>query len=167
MTRALATRQATGITLGVVSVVVFILTLGKSLVSLAGLWSTEAHNQRSLDFILFNDWFRPTVWYAPLTNTFGNILLFLPLGFLLMNLHRRSSLRVVALIGLAISLSIETLQYIFALGYSDIDDVLFNTLGAVCGALLARRLSVPARGAVTGIILVSSLAILALMALTN
>ena len=41
------------------------------------------------------------------------------------------------LIGALFSLAIEISQYVFMLGYSDIDDVIFNTLGAGAGALIA------------------------------
>lgn len=42
------------------------------------------------------------------------------------------------LVGFLTSLAIEIAQYVFALGYSDIDDLLMNTLGAFLGALVAR-----------------------------
>ena len=40
--------------------------------------------------------------------------------------------------GFALSLALETTQYAFALGRTDIDDLIFNTLGALIGAALAR-----------------------------
>lgn len=42
------------------------------------------------------------------------------------------------LLGALCSIAIEITQYIFSLGYTDIDDVLFNTLGAFVGALIAK-----------------------------
>ena len=39
--------------------------------------------------------------------------------------------------GFALSLTLETAQYAFALGRTDIDDLLFNTLGALIGAAIA------------------------------
>ena len=39
------------------------------------------------------------------------------------------------------SLGIETAQYVFSLGFSDIDDVLYNSVGSILGALLMARLS--------------------------
>lgn len=130
----------TGLTLGVVTVVVALFTLFKNRVSLAGLWSTEAHNHRSVDLLLFNNWFNSTIWYGPITNLVGNVALFLPLGFLLLILSRRHSLPLTILAGAGISLSIEVLQYVFAVGYSDVDDLLFNTIGTAVGGLCAQRL---------------------------
>ena len=40
--------------------------------------------------------------------------------------------------GLGLSLVLEVCQYVFALGRTDIDDLLFNTLGALIGAAFAR-----------------------------
>jgi glycopeptide antibiotics resistance protein len=41
------------------------------------------------------------------------------------------------LFGAAFSILIEVSQYLFQLGFSDIDDFLFNTLGAAAGACIA------------------------------
>ncbi|WP_068801445.1 VanZ family protein [Corynebacterium phoceense] len=43
-------------------------------------------------------------------------------------------------IAAGLSVGIEVTQYIFALGYSDVDDVLFNTAGAAMGACAMLRL---------------------------
>ncbi|WP_328588356.1 VanZ family protein [Corynebacterium urinipleomorphum] len=43
-----------------------------------------------------------------------------------------------ALVGGGFSLIIETWQFFFGLGYSDIDDLILNTLGAFIGAVLAK-----------------------------
>lgn len=69
-------------------------------------------------------------WYQSL----GNILWFVPFGWGLQRLsvHRYSTWSVV-LRGAAFSLLIETLQFLLWSGVSDIDDVIFNTIGAVVG----------------------------------
>ena len=46
---------------------------------------------------------------------------------------------------MALSLGIETTQYLFSLGFSDVDDVVFNTLGAALGAFLVSRKSAQAQ----------------------
>ena len=40
--------------------------------------------------------------------------------------------------GFGLSLMLEVCQYAFALGRTDIDDLIFNTVGALIGAVLAR-----------------------------
>ncbi|UQS83425.1 VanZ family protein [Bombilactobacillus thymidiniphilus] len=67
-------------------------------------------------------------------NSCGNVVWFLPLGLLLPVLSSRlhSFVRVVG-IGLCLSVLIESLQFILNTGVSDIDDVIFNTLGTILG----------------------------------
>jgi glycopeptide antibiotics resistance protein len=69
-------------------------------------------------------------------NIFGNILLFMPLPFFLRMIFNIHKMAHVLLIGLLLSLWVETMQYIFVLGVSDIDDVLLNVLGVYVGFLL-------------------------------
>jgi glycopeptide antibiotics resistance protein len=66
----------------------------------------------------------------------GNILAFVPLGLLLPWLSirlRRTGL--IGLISFALSSFIETLQYISNTRYTDIDDIILNTLGSIMGYL--------------------------------
>jgi len=71
-----------------------------------------------------------------------NILLFVPLGVYICMIKSDGSFRkrVVPIVGL--SLAFEIIQFIFALGRSDITDVIGNTLGGIIGigvyALLSR-----------------------------
>ena len=62
-----------------------------------------------------------------------NVMMFLPIGFLLgcafLNMRWWKAL----LIGCGISVSIEALQYFYHRGFSEIDDVMHNTLGCVIG----------------------------------
>lgn len=68
-----------------------------------------------------------------LKNTVLNIILFMPLGFLLPALWREyRSLKWVTLSGFALSLMIEVLQ-IFTFRLTDIDDLITNTLGTLAG----------------------------------
>lgn len=70
---------------------------------------------------------------AYIVNTLLNILLFVPLGCLLPAIwHEYRSVRKTALFGFALSLVIETLQ-MFTFRLTDIDDLIFNTLGTVAG----------------------------------
>ena len=63
-----------------------------------------------------------------------NILLFIPLGYLLPDLFRRKWLSF--LIALLISFAVETLQYLTGRGQFDVDDLICNSSGALIGILL-------------------------------
>ena len=67
-----------------------------------------------------------------------NILLFLPLGFLLGTVT--DNWRIV-LFWFILSVFIEFLQYIFAMGWCQADDVLNNTIGTVVGFGICNLLS--------------------------
>ena len=69
-------------------------------------------------------------------DTYLNILVFVPLGFLLPQVWRRARWWKVLLIGFGVSLLIEALQLVTRLGWFDIDDILANTLGAVAGYIV-------------------------------
>ena len=60
----------------------------------------------------------------------GNVILFIPLGVAL----KCSGVRDVKKTGFLVSLLIEVLQFTFALGTFECDDLIHNTLGAVIGA---------------------------------
>ena len=65
-----------------------------------------------------------------------NILIFVPFGIYGGMLARERAGGTVILAGAGFSLFLETLQYLLAMGASDITDVINNTLGAVIGGLL-------------------------------
>lgn len=68
-----------------------------------------------------------------LRSAFMNVLLFYPGGMLLLMLSPRFKGRWV-LTGLMLtSIGIEVAQYVFELGFVELDDVLHNTLGAILG----------------------------------
>ena len=70
-----------------------------------------------------------------------NTLMLVPLGFLLPQIWGRfRSFWDAALAGFCTSLSIELLQ-LFSFRATDVDDLIFNTLGACIGFLLARLLT--------------------------
>ena len=68
--------------------------------------------------------------WRPLLENIGNIALFIPLGVAL----KWSGVKDVKKAGLLASLLIEVLQFTFALGTFECDDLIHNTLGAVIGA---------------------------------
>lgn len=72
-------------------------------------------------------------------NLFGNVLAFMPGGFLLPAISRRCRrfLGVVA-VGAFLSFLIECTQLIFRVGSFDVDDLILNTLGVMLGFLCNR-----------------------------
>lgn len=81
----------------------------------------------------FKLWFARTrfdFWYQSV----GNAAAFLPLGFGFSWISRKKrTLWQTFLVGVGLSLVIEALQFFLISGVSDIDDVIFNTLGALAG----------------------------------
>lgn len=73
-----------------------------------------------------------------LSNLLGNIAIFIPMGVYLPLLIRRKSIFVNTVCVALISAVVEVLQYIFAVGSADIDDVILNTVGGLIGVSLFR-----------------------------
>lgn len=75
----------------------------------------------------------------PWMNLVGNVILFIPFGTVVALLTRTGAfLRVLTgtVLGFALSVSIETVQYLLG-RVADVDDVILNTAGAFLGALAA------------------------------
>ncbi|WP_052675766.1 VanZ family protein [Paenibacillus sp. IHBB 10380] len=70
-------------------------------------------------------------------NIMGNIVLFIPLGIFLPLLYKRNN-KAVLLSGVGLSLLFEIVQFIFAIGSSDIDDIILNVLGTIAGLYIYR-----------------------------
>ena len=70
-------------------------------------------------------------------NLAGNIIAFMPLGFLLpMVLKDQMHFLSILCCIFSTSISIEIIQYILGVGVSDIDDVLLNVIGGILGYCL-------------------------------
>jgi len=69
-----------------------------------------------------------------------NVVLFIPLGFLIKLLFPSLSLLKIIFIAAFCSLFIETNQYVFEKGIAQIDDVMHNILGGVLGWIIARAI---------------------------
>lgn len=115
---------------------IVLLTVGKSAVSIPGLWEASVHHTRALRLLPFGDFFRYSSPIIPLYYLVSNIILFVPLGWVLA--HR---VRHPVLLGLAVSLLVELSQFAFALGFTDLNDVLQNTVGTALGVWLSPRFS--------------------------
>jgi glycopeptide antibiotics resistance protein len=73
-------------------------------------------------------------------NLFGNIIIFIPLAFFLVNIFGVYTKRKIILIGFLISFSIEMIQFILRIGVPDIDDIILNVTGVVIGIYLYKIL---------------------------
>lgn len=79
---------------------------------------------------------RITQWWA-LKNLLGNIIPFIPFGFLLPVTYKKFSSAIsVFVIGLASILVIEIFQFFTKLGSFDVDDIILNMTGIVCGYVI-------------------------------
>ncbi len=74
--------------------------------------------------------------FATIANLFGNVLVFVPFGFLFPAASRDYSLLKTAFYSLGLSFIVEAFQLFFKLGCFDVDDLLLNTIGGVQGYLL-------------------------------
>lgn len=74
---------------------------------------------------------------AFLTNLFGNVVAFVPFGFILpiVTRYMRSGVTII-MSGFVLSLTVELIQLITRVGCFDVDDLILNTLGAAIGYLL-------------------------------
>ena len=75
--------------------------------------------------------------FAVVTNLLGNVVGFVPFGFMLPLIVRRArGFFLITLLGFALSLFVEVVQLITKVGCFDVDDLILNTLGAAVGYIL-------------------------------
>lgn len=75
-------------------------------------------------------------------NLVGNVIAFIPFGFLLPMIFRKCKLlRFILIISFIFVLGIEIFQLVTYLGEFDVDDIILNVLGAVTGYLIYNCLS--------------------------
>lgn len=76
-------------------------------------------------------------WFGVALNLFGNVICFMPLGFVLPILsHRKWGLIRITIVSCLASLAIELTQLVTKLGSCDVDDIIMNTLGGLLGYIL-------------------------------
>lgn len=80
-------------------------------------------------FVRSKSWFRLIYLFV------GNIVWFIPFGMYLQYLMKNKSILLSVFCGMLFSAGIETLQYIFGTGITELDDVILNTFGAFIGAI--------------------------------
>ena len=71
--------------------------------------------------------------FSILIQNIGNVVAFVPIGFLLGYAFNRMKWWQVMLVGGGFSLLIEILQFVFKRGFTEFDDVFHNVLGCVIG----------------------------------
>ncbi|AHI20218.1 VanZ family protein [Corynebacterium casei] len=112
------------------------LTMLKAFFVIGLLWIPENQRVRGLSLIPLNDLWESSSLFTQVFGYGGNFAFFVPFGVLVYLLCGR--IGQTTLFGAGFSLLIEISQYLFQLGFSDIDDFLFNTLGAAAGAWIAQ-----------------------------
>ena len=89
------------------------------------------------------DIFRNGTSYSIIINVFGNLLVFMPLEYFLIELFKVNKFLVNFILSFCIILLIELFQYVFKVGVLDIDDLIICTLGTmlfyICYNLLIKR----------------------------
>lgn len=71
---------------------------------------------------------------------FGNLVIFVPLPFVLKRIFGRVSMSALAIVGVVTPILIESYQYLFYCGDADVDDLILNWLGFAVGYFLYRVL---------------------------
>ena len=88
------------------------------------------------NFIPFKEIFRYSIGSEKfIKNVMGNIMLFLPYGFLASYFLNNKKLSVISVLTIIASLTIETVQYYIGRVF-DIDDIILNLLGGITGFLI-------------------------------
>ena len=74
---------------------------------------------------------------AVISNLFGNIVIFMPFGFLVPILGRKKrNFWFTSLLSFALSLAVECIQLVTRTGCFDVDDIFLNTIGGMLGYLV-------------------------------
>lgn len=115
--------------------VIVSLTMLKAFFMIGLLWQPEKQRVRGLSLVPLNDLWESSSLFTQLFGYGGNFAFFVPFGVLAYLLVGR--IGITTLLGAGFSLLIEVSQFVFQLGFSDIDDFLFHTLGAFTGAVIA------------------------------
>ncbi|MDT3424943.1 glycopeptide antibiotics resistance protein [Paenibacillus forsythiae] len=114
-------------------------------IPLTAIFTARPVSLRSINLIPFHTigvfFTEPMDIQRALTNICGNIVIFVPLGIFISYIGMKRSLGFKACILLMTALLFEILQYIFALGSSDVDDILLNFSGGLIGIAIYSVLS--------------------------
>lgn len=96
----------------------------------------QDNNYGVSNFVPFKEIFRYSIGSDKfIKNVMGNILLFIPYGFLASYFLNNKKLSVISILTIITSLTIETVQYYIGRVF-DIDDIILNLLGGIIGFLI-------------------------------
>lgn len=85
----------------------------------------------------YNLGMRTNNWNLFVLNVIGNIVVFMPIGMFLPSLFSRCrNIFYTTILTLEISLCVELVQLLTKVGSFDVDDLLLNTLGGICGYII-------------------------------
>ena len=85
----------------------------------------------------YNFGIRTGKWYLFVMNVIGNIAVFMPIGMFLPSLFSRCrNILLTTILSFEISLCVEMVQLVTMVGSFDVDDLLLNTVGGICGYLV-------------------------------
>ncbi|WP_051878566.1 VanZ family protein [Chryseobacterium sp. FH1] len=97
---------------------------------------------RTIPFQTIEDYSTNVIKYDKLEfikNIFGNIILFIPYGFLGILYPRLNQFKWIFFVFFTIINIIEFSQYYFKRGFADVDDVILNTLGMTIGYIIYKN----------------------------
>lgn len=80
-------------------------------------------------------------WHVTIVNLLGNVVCFIPFGFLLPTLSKKKLFKnflSVTFMAMLFSIGIETAQLLMKVGAFDVDDIFLNTLGGFMGYILMK-----------------------------
>lgn len=80
-------------------------------------------------------------WHITLINLLGNIVCFMPFGFLIPTISKKKIFKniiSVTLLAMLFSVFIETAQLLTKVGAFDVDDIFLNTLGGMAGYVVMK-----------------------------
>jgi len=103
---------------------------------------------------------------AVMVNLLGNVVMFAPLGFYATALRKDKRILTNLLCVFLFSLTAEIIQYVFARGISDIDDILLNCLGGLLGIFFFKILTLLIKNeakARTAVAVLSAIAVLPML----
>lgn len=113
-------------------------------VTLNNLFSAIGASERTISIIPFKSIYDMVVSNTSIgriiENVFGNTVLFIPFGILFPIIFNKKHKEVLCA-AIIFSLLIEITQFIFALGSTDVDDLIFNVLGAYIGYFVSSIIS--------------------------
>ena len=96
----------------------------------------QDNNYGVSNFIPFKEIFRYSIGSDKfIKNVMGNIVLFIPYGFLASYFLDNKKISVISVLTIIISLTIESVQYYIGRVF-DIDDIILNLLGGIIGCLI-------------------------------